>query len=422
MEITIKPLDVNITQLQNGITVVTEMIPHVKSFSLGFWFNVGSRLESPENNGISHFIEHMLFKGTKKRSARKISEEIEELGGYLNAFTSKEHTCFYGRGLSSHLEKTFEVLADMVSEPLFKSSDIKNESNVVIDELDDIEDNPEELIFDRFENIIFKGNKLELPIIGTKGNLKKFKKRDLDNFMKKHYTFDNLYIVASGLIQHKDVVKYAYKYLQKDLGKCEKTVLEPVTPHRQNLYINKETQQTHVIIGNTTEGYCSKRRVEISVLSNILGEGSSSRLFQNLREKNGIAYQINTFLNSFYDVSTFGVYFSTNDKTTEKALDIIRKEFVKIKSKKVTEKELNRSKEYIIGNMIMSMESTNNRMMRIGQSMIYYGKVRPMTETIRIIGNVTPKMIQELAHELLNESELVNVMLSAKNKLLKKAA
>jgi predicted Zn-dependent peptidase len=292
----------------------------------------------------------------------------------------------------------------------------------VIDELDDIEDNPEELIFDKFENIIFKGNKLELPIIGTKGNLKKFKKRDLDDFMKKHYTFDNLYIVASGLVQHKEIVKYAYKYLQKDLGKCEKTVLEPVKPYRQNLYINKETQQTHVIIGNTTEGYCSKRRVEISVLSNILGEGSSSRLFQNLREKNGIAYQINTFLNSFYDVSTFGVYFSTNDKTTEKALDIIRKEFVKIKSKKVTEKELNRSKEYIIGNMIMSMESTNNRMMRIGQSMIYYGKVRPMTETIRIIGNVTPKMIQELAHELLNESELVNVMLSAKNKLLKKAA
>ncbi len=161
----------NKTILPGGIKIISETVPHIKSFSLGFWFNVGSRDENLKNNGITHFIEHMLFKGTKKRSAKKIADDIESVGGYLNAFTSKEHTCYYGRGLGNHIEKTFEVLADMVQYPAFKPAEIRKEASVVVDELYDIEDNPEELIFDKFEEIIFAGNSLSLPIIGTEKNI-----------------------------------------------------------------------------------------------------------------------------------------------------------------------------------------------------------------------------------------------------------
>ena len=164
----------NITSLSNGIKVVSEYIPHVQSFSLGFWVNVGSQNETKKNNGITHFIEHMVFKGTLTRSARRISDDIESLGGYMNAFTSKEHTCFYARGLSSHVEKTFEVMCDMILNPRFDEKDIKNESGIVIDELFDIEDTPEELIFDKFESNVYKGSSLALPIIGEEKNISNF--------------------------------------------------------------------------------------------------------------------------------------------------------------------------------------------------------------------------------------------------------
>ncbi|MDZ7766777.1 MAG: pitrilysin family protein [Melioribacteraceae bacterium] len=208
-----------VTTTPNGIRVISENLPYVKSFSLGFWFDVGSRDEDEATNGISHFIEHMLFKGTKKRDAAQIADEIESLGGYLNAFTSKEQTCYYGRGLAAHIEKTFEVLADMIQNPLFKNSEIKKEAGVIVDELNDIEDNPEELIFDKFESLIFDGNQLASPIIGTKQNIERFSREDLQNFVDKHYTFDNLYIVASGAVEHNQLIEFTEKYFTKDLGK-----------------------------------------------------------------------------------------------------------------------------------------------------------------------------------------------------------
>ncbi|MFA3784194.1 M16 family metallopeptidase [Melioribacteraceae bacterium 4301-Me] len=417
---------VKITQIPNGITIVTEKLTHVKSFSLGFWFNVGSRNETSENNGISHFIEHMLFKGTKHRSAKKIAEEIESLGGYLNAFTSKEHTCFYGRGMSQHIEKTFEVIADMIQYPLFRPSDISKESSVVIDELYDIEDNPEELIFDKFESNIFSGSSLGLPIIGTEKNLKKFRQSDLFKYKDENYRLNNLFIVASGFVNHEDIVQYTKKYFKNSKKEKAKKSAEQFINNSFNisndLYIYKETQQSHIIIGGTTYGYNDKRRIGVSVLSHILGEGSSSRLFQLVREKNGIAYQINTFLNSFYDISTFGVYFSTNDKYVEKAMNLVYSEFKKLMTKIVSEWELTKAKEYLIGNILMSLESTTNRMIRVGQSMIYFNRVKPINEIIKQIEKVTKEDILELSNQLFEEDKLKRVILSSKNLLLQKVA
>ena len=413
---------IRITELNSGIKILSENIPYVKSFSLGFWFDVGSRDENIKNNGISHFLEHMFFKGTEKRSAKKLSDDIESLGGYLNAFTSKEHTCFYGRGLEPHLEKTFAVLSDMLQNSLFKENEIKKESQVVIDELYDIEDSPEELIFDKFETSIFNGNSLAYPIIGNEKNLRNFKQKDLWDFVKANYGFNNLYIVASGALEHEKLILLADKYFTKDLGitkkkreVCKKEVIK-------NSFVFKEIQQAHLIMGRTTYGYNSKKRTGLSVLGQILGEGSSSRLFQSVRERNGIAYQINSFLNSFYDVSTFGIYYSTNDKNVEKAQSLILNELNKLKNKKVSDKELKRAKEYLKGSILMSLESTTNRMLRIAQSFIYFGKIKSVEETIAEINSVSKEMILDLSNELFDESKFSKAIISSQNLLLHSAA
>ncbi len=420
--------NIKITQLPSGIKVITEKITQVKSFSLGFWFNVGSRDENETNNGISHFLEHMFFKGTKKRSAKKIAEDIESLGGYLNAFTSKEHTCFYGRGLAQHIEQTFEVLADMMQHSVFDPVEIEKESRVVIDELYDIEDSPDELIFDKFESNVFAGNTVGMPIIGTEKNLRSFTHKDLKGFVKDNYTFENFYIVASGNVSHNHLLKLAEKYITKEMKSKRENKSELKLLPASDLFVEKETQQVHYIIGRPTYGTKDKMRIAVNILSQILGEGSSSRLFQKIREENGIAYQINSFLNSFYDISTFGVYLSTNENSVYKAQSLIFEEIEKIKSKKVSEKELNRAKEYLIGNMLLSLESTTNRMLRIAQSMIYFNKVKSVEETIRKIHSVTSQEIREISNEIFDRSgkiengTLTRVILSPKNLLLQLVA
>ena len=405
----------SITKLSNGTTIISEFIPYVKSFSLGFWFNVGTRDENTKNNGISHFIEHMLFKGTKKRSARRISEEIESYGGYLNAFTSKEHTCYYSRGLTKNLNRTFNILSDMIQNPLFRESHIKKEAGVIIDELRDINDNPEELIFDKFEEVIFSGNPLSYPVIGTEGNIRKFNSGELQKYHRNKYNTGNLLIAASGNINHNDLVKLTERNIRK-----RKTGTEPgrekfYRKKVNDLVVEKDFQQVHSIVGRSTIGFKNKKRIQVKILSTMLGEGSSSRLFQAVREKLGITYQINSFLNSYQDVSAFGVYFSTNGKQAERVMDIVAKEFKKMKEKKVIEKELNRVKEYIKGGMLLSLESTTNRMIRIANSFLYFNRVVSLDDFLKKIDSVTVDDISSCANELLDEKKLSKVILTSNN-------
>ncbi|MGK9367499.1 M16 family metallopeptidase [Melioribacter sp. Ez-97] len=414
--------NIKISRLDNGITVVSEKIDHVDSFSLGFWFNVGSRDENETNNGISHFIEHMFFKGTRKRNARKIAEDIESLGGYLNAFTSKEHTCYYGRGLKGNLEQTFEVLSDMLLNSVFSTKEIRKEAQVVIDELYDIEDSPEELIFDRFESAVFNGSSLGLPIIGTEKNIRNFTRKDIREYVRKNYTFNRMYIVASGNLSHNRLIKLAEKYIDDSFEKYSASERNLELNPAGDLFIEKDSQQVHYIAGTTTYGFNSKKRYAARLLSYVLGEGSSSRLFQRLREENGIAYQINTFLNSFYDVSTFGVYLSTNEKSIHKAQKLIFEEINKIRNRKISAKELERAKKYMIGNMMMSLENTTNRMTRMGQSVIYFGDIKSPAETVKEINKVDEDDIKEIANEIFGNNKLIRVLLSSKNLLMQRVA
>ncbi|MDP4115270.1 MAG: pitrilysin family protein [Bacteroidota bacterium] len=403
----------NKTILDNGITLISENIPYVKSISLGFWFNVGSRDEDLKTNGITHFIEHMVFKGTKKRTAKRIAEDIEAYGGYLNAFTSKEHTCYYGRGLDVNVERTFDVIADMVQYPVFKPSEMKKELSVIIDEMNDIDDNPEELIFDKFEEVLFKGNSLSLPIIGTEDTVSAFTQDDLFDYMNKHYGFNNLVIAGAGAINHNDLIKLVDKYFTRELNhnKVSRKFVKSTKPINKKL--KRPIQQVHLIIGNGTYGFNSNKRITANILSHILGEGSSSRLFQSIREKHGIGYQLNSFINSFYDISAFGVYLSTNSNQAEKAEELVYNEFKKITEKEVSVKELNKAKEYIKGNMILSMESMSSRMNRIASSEIYYKKLITVDEVVKMINEVSPEDIFTLANEILDEKLLTKVVLSA---------
>jgi len=405
------------TTLPNGIKVITETIPESKSFSLGFWFEVGSRDEEISNNGITHFIEHMFFKGTKKRSAKKIVTEIESVGGYLNAFTSKEQTCYYGRGLVEHFQISFDVISDMIQNSLFKQSEIKKEAGVIVDELRDLEDNPEELIFDRFEEFVFAGNSLSNPILGTEKNIRNFDHYDFVNYVNRKYAYDKMLIVASGGITHNIVLRLSEKTFNENYIKSN---------FRRKFYFNhktkpqvssidKEINQVHAMLGTSTYGYSSNKRVYVSLMSQILGEGSSSRLFQSLRERNGITYQINSYLNSFYDTSVFGVYFSTNEKMIGKALRLVESELKKLRERKVTEKELNKAKESLKGNIILSLENSSNRMIRIAQSEIYYGKIKSLDETIREINAVTVQQIADIVNEILNPHLLFRLFIKPKS-------
>jgi len=403
-----------LTTLDNGIRIVTEQLPHVNSFSLGFWFNTGSRNENSKNNGISHFTEHMLFKGTKRRTSKKLSDEVESLGGYLNAFTSKEHTCYYGRGLGQHLPKVFDVLSDMVQNSVFKESEIKKEAGVIVDELYDIEDTPEELIFDKFESSLYKGNSLQYPIIGTEKNILSFSHDDLIIYTERFYTTNNMVISASGDVNHEEIVRLVqskeYNSRKTRTVKKKKVNLKKA----DDLIFQKEIQQAHVIIGRSTIGYNDDNRIKVNILSHILGEGSSSRLFNTLREKNGITYQINSFLNSFYDISSFGVYFSTGEKSLQKATDLVYKEFDKIIQNGINKREFNRAKEYLKGQLLMHLESTSNRMIRMAQSLFYYNKIRFIQQSIDNIDAVTLDEIIDLSKTLLNLEKFSKVIISSK--------
>lgn len=403
--------------LPNGIKVITETLPESKSFSLGFWFEVGSRDENLSNNGITHFIEHMFFKGTKNRSAKKIATEIESCGGYLNAFTSKEHTCYYSKGLVEHFSTSFDVLSDMIQNSLFKQSEIKKEAGVIVDELRDLEDNPEELIHDRFEEILFDGNSLSYPIIGNEKNIRKFNHTDFVNYINQKYAYDRMLIVACGGVKHESIVKLSEKYFGKNFFKSNNK-RKLYTNHKLKpkiKFINKEIHQVHAVLGTSTFGFNNRKRTHVSLLSHLLGEGSSSRLFQSLRERNGITYQINSFLNSFYDTSVFGIYFSTNEKMFIKAVRLIEDELKKLLHKKISDKELNKAKESLKGNLILSMESTSNRMMRIAQSEIYFHRVKSLDEIIQEINAVTIGQIAEAANKVLNPDLLFRLFIKPKN-------
>ncbi len=404
------------TILDNGIKVLSEKNNHVKSFSLGIWIDVGSRDENTINNGISHFIEHCVFKGTQKRSARQIALSLEAYGGYLNAFTTKEHTCFYARALSAQVPKAFDVLSDLITSATFKQKEIEKEKQVVIEELVTYEDTPEEHIPELLDAELYSPHPLGYPVIGTKNNLEHFTQKHLQNFIEEKYVPGRMIISAVGDVEHEKIVQLADRYFgdSKNGNKKFERSKPRLINRSKTLSIEKDIQQVHICLGRKTFGVRNSNRTNLAALNTVLGGGTSSRLFLNIREKYGFAYNVYSFLSSYYDSSTFGIYICTSPKNRDRSIGLIWNELDKLSENPITKSELKKIKEHIKGTISLGMESTSSKMIHLATSELYFNRVKSIEEIFAEVDTLTSEGIQNLAKELFIRDSFTTVTIEPK--------
>ncbi len=388
--------------LDNKIQILTEHIPHVRSVSVGFFVDTGSRYEVPEINGASHFIEHMLFKGTRQRTAKDIAEELDAVGGQLNAFTTKEFTCYYARVLDEHFDLALDLLSDMFINSKFDLQDIDRERNVIIEEIKMYEDTPDELVHDIFASSIWSGHALGQPIIGTADVISSLSREKLIEYYKTHYIPDKLIIAVAGNIDHEVVIKKIYSVFEKSEGTSSaRSMIAPV-PKRDVICRSKDTEQVHLCVGAPGLRLDHENIYVMQVLNTILGGGLSSRLFQEIREQRGLVYSVYSFHSSYHDTGLFGIYAGLSKQNVVQALSLIFKQVKDIRQSGVKEEELYRAKEQLKGGLLLSLENVNTRMSRLGKSQLYLGKVVSPEDIVKKVNRVTVAQIQELAKERLS--------------------
>jgi predicted Zn-dependent peptidase len=400
------------TVLDNGLTVITESIPHFPTVSIGIWWKTGGRYEDPANNGISHFIEHMLFKGTERRSAYEIAREIDAVGGTLNAFTGKEYSCLYAKVLRKDIDLCLDVLSDMYKNSLFSEEDIEKEKYVVTQEIRMIEDNPEEYIFDVFYASYFRDHGLGLPILGKRENVESFKRENVLEHFRKNYSPHRMVITASGRIDHQQFLKKVEK-LFGDIENChsrkEKDDIPPI-PFRTIDVFPKDLESLYILIGTEGVSQLDEKRYTLYLLNAILGGSMSSRLFQEIREKRGLVYSIYSYVNCYFDTGTFGVSTSTSREDYLNVMMLIKEEIRKLKEKGISEGELKFAKKHIEGNLHISLENTESRMGRIAKNEIYFGRYIPVKETLRAIDKVTVKDINDVIQAVFKSFQDLSVI------------
>jgi predicted Zn-dependent peptidase len=402
------------TVLDNGIRVVSESFPHVRSISIGVWSNVGSRDESEIQNGISHFLEHMVFKGTSKRNVREIAQSLESLGGYLNAFTTKEQTCFYARVLDANLPEAMDVIADLLLNATFRSEELEKERLVVIEELRNAEDDPEDIIHDYFEKALFPHHSLGFPIIGTEANLLRFQREDLRKHLVTQYLPSRIVVAAAGHIDHAELVRLTGRYFGRLRLNSTQQKRAP-GPQRTAAPSTREfprpIKQAHVCLG--TIGYSIKHRdrYPLVVLNALLGEGMSSRLYQTIREKYGYAYSVYSFVSLLSDTGLFGGYIGTDKKNIESALDLFHRELVKLRTRPVSKAELDRTKSQIKGSMMLGLENMSSRMMRLGSSELYFERYQSLDAIMKKLDAVTPEAVKRVAEDLFDREAFTTVVI-----------
>jgi len=375
--------------LKNGIRIVTEEIPYVNSVSIGLWIKAGSRYESIENNGISHFIEHMLFKGTKKRSAKEIANSIDKIGGQLNAFTSKECTCLYAKVLDAHFDIALDVLADMFFNSNFDHEDIEKEKGVVLEEINMYEDSPEDLVHDLFSQTVWSGNSLGMPVLGTESSLGNLKREKILDYFNNNYIPQNIVISVVGNIKHTDAVKNVRDYFEKSKP-GNREAIQTLTPNFEPEYMfkNKLTEQVHLCMGFVGVDIKSEAYYPMLILNNIFGGAMSSRLFQKIREDRGLAYSVFSYPSSFVDCGLFSIYAGSKPGNLKSVAELIMEEITILKEKGITEEELYDSKEQLKGSYILGLESTSGRMISIGKSELILKRVYTPAEILEKIDKV----------------------------------
>jgi predicted Zn-dependent peptidase len=387
-------------RLKNGIRIVTESMPYVRSVSLGIWIGSGSRAERGAENGISHFIEHMVFKGTKNRSAEEIARSVDSVGGGLDAFTSKELVSFNTKVLDEHLPVAFDVLADLVQNPLFRESDVEKEKGVILEEIKMEADQPEFVLHEAFISNFWKGHPLGKPILGTKDTVKKFTPELVNEFYGRIYSPSNILVTAAGNLDHDDIVNLVR---EKFDGFPERGGLpEDVTPQAHAPLILKKKdslEQVHITMGVPSYRLAHELRFPLYVLNTVLGGGMSSRLFQNIREKQGLAYAVYSELNLFSDTGCFTVYAGTAAETAKQVVTSVVQEFRNLKEELIGEDELRRAKDHLKGSLMLSLESTSSRMSNLARQELYFDRFMSLDEMLDSIESVTRGEVQLIAEE-----------------------
>jgi predicted Zn-dependent peptidase len=375
----------NTYTLKNGLRIVTEKIEHLNSISVGVMVQNGSRNESPEVNGISHFIEHMFFKGTDKRTSKEIMEDIENVGGQINAFTSKEATCYYIKALDTHLDLTLDVLSDILLNAKFDPEEIEKEKGVVIEEINMSEDSPEDVLDDVHSKACFGNESLGYPILGTIPLVKSFTREKILNFISEKYTPYNSVISVCGKFNDKELDELINKYF----GECDKTIIQV-----DSAYAKKEIEQLHISLGLEGLPYGDENNYALVLLNNIFGSGASSILFQKVREELGLCYSITSYLQPFQGVGTLNIYAGLNRNYGEKALEVVEKEITLFSKNGITDKQLEINKEKIKANYILGLESTSSRMFSNAKTFLFRNKIKTQEEVIKKIDNIRKDNIQ----------------------------
>ncbi len=392
--------------LDNGLTVLSQNMPNLRSITIGVWVMVGGRYESPSNMGICHFIEHSVFKGTRNRNALQIAKSLENVGGNMNAFTSKEQTCYYATILSEDLPLAIDVLSDLVQNASFDPKEIDREKQVIIEEIKDTEDSPEEYIQDHFYGQLFRKHALGFSILGSKETVSGFSRDTLFDFYSKHYVPSNMVISIAGNFDQKRLVDLVIKkFRQPRKGIVNRSYwpsgmkkYEVANRTGKKEVIQKKISQAHICLGTPIRiSYLSNKKFNYLALNTILGGGMSSRLFQKVREKQGLAYSIYSFVDFMYDTGVFGVYMATDKARLDKSLETVRSECQKLVSNSVKGHELKMAKAQIKANLLFGLESTSTRMIRLAKNEIYLGKKLDISEITDYIDKLSLEDIQKAA-------------------------
>lgn len=374
--------------LNNGLKILIEPISSVKSVAMGIWVGTGSRNELHNNNGISHFIEHMLFKGTEKRSAKEIAESFDNIGGNLNAFTSKEYTCYYAKTLDEHIEVGLEILSDMFFNSVFDEKEIEQEKNVVFEEINMTEDTPDDKIHDLAASISFANSSLGYPILGSKEILKKISRNDIMEYMNVKYNISNCIVTLAGNV-NEDTIKIIEKYFGKYDNKGLKNQISSAKFNPGEMIKTKQTEQSHMVISLPGLSISDKNLYSLVLANNILGGSMSSRLFQEIREKRGLAYSVFSYHSSFKDTGLFNIYAGTKSDKVNETIDVIQNTLLEMKKNGITEQEISKGKEQLKGSLLLSLESTTSRMNRLGKNELLRGTQFSLDETLERINSVS---------------------------------
>jgi len=398
------------TVLQNGITVITERMDTVRSVTLGIWCAVGSRDEAPSEAGMSHFMEHMMFKGTPTRSAAEISQAFDRLGAELNAFTSKEYTCYYARLLDQHTRDAVEILSDMVVNASLAQDACLSEREVVLEEISRYDDAPDEQVHELFASTLMPSHPLGLPVIGTKGTVGGFDHDASVAFHRAHYKTGNIVVAADGALDHDEIVEMVRSRLTLPAGeRSTRTHAVPVTEPRLRV-LRKETEQAHICFGVAGLAARDEDRFKVAILDGVLGGGMSSRLFQEIREKRGLAYAVYSYHAQYQDTGEFVVYAGTRPENAAEVVRLIRREIDGIIADGITADELDRVRESIKGQMVLGLESTRSRMSRLGKSLVTDGELLSLDEIVARIDSVSADDVHEIARRIFDGNHALAII------------